>query len=133
MGLRANNLPLFNDDKTHEVIYAWIKVKLQRSSPLTHAYQINNNIDNEAHKHVCKYGDKTCNKHKSKSFSPNCNIKTYMHKPKILLNMHITHKFFSPFLSIINKGFKVKSNQTNFSPPFCQKQRDQEGIIQINQ
>ena len=23
----------------------------------------------KAHKHVCKYGDKTCNKHKSKSFS----------------------------------------------------------------
>ena len=47
--------------------------------------------------------------------------------------MHITLKFFSPFLSIINKGFKVKSNQTNFSPPFCQKQRAQEGVIQINQ
>jgi len=41
-GLRANNLPLFDDDKTHGVIYAWIKVKLQRSSPLTHASQINN-------------------------------------------------------------------------------------------
>ena len=37
MGLWANNLPLFDDDKTHGVIYAWIKVKLQRSSPLTHA------------------------------------------------------------------------------------------------
>jgi len=36
-GLWANNLPLFDDDKTHGVIYAWIKVKLQRSSPLTHA------------------------------------------------------------------------------------------------
>ena len=44
-------------------------------------------------------------------------------------NMHITQilKYFSPFLSIINKGVKVKSNQTNFSPPLCQKQRDQEG------
>jgi len=35
--LWANNLPLFDDDKTHGVIYAWIKVKLQGSSPLTHA------------------------------------------------------------------------------------------------
>ena len=43
-------------------------------------------------------------------------------------------KYFSPFLSLINKGFKVKANQTNFTPPFfCQKQRDQEGVIQINQ
>ena len=25
MGLWANNLPLFDDDKTHGVIYAWIK------------------------------------------------------------------------------------------------------------
>jgi len=33
----ANNLPLFDDDKTHGVIYAWIKDKLQGSSPLTHA------------------------------------------------------------------------------------------------
>ena len=39
MGLWANNLPLFDDDKTHEVIYAWLKVKLQGSSPLTHALQ----------------------------------------------------------------------------------------------
>ena len=27
MSLWANNLPLFDDDKTHGVIYAWIKVK----------------------------------------------------------------------------------------------------------
>ena len=27
----------FDDEKTHGVIYAWIKVKLHRSSPLTHA------------------------------------------------------------------------------------------------
>ena len=37
MGLWVNNLPLFDDDKTHGVIYAWIKDKLHRSSPLTHA------------------------------------------------------------------------------------------------
>ena len=47
--------------------------------------------------------------------------------------MHITLKFFSPFLSIINKGVKVKQNQTNFSPPFCLKQRTKEGVNQINQ
>jgi len=29
--------PLFDDDKTHRAIYAWIKDKLHRSSPLTHA------------------------------------------------------------------------------------------------
>ena len=78
MGLWANNLPLFDDDKPHEVIYAWIKVKLQRSSPLTHAYHKIIMYDNEAHKHVCKYGDKTCNKHKSKSFS-SIAIQKYMH------------------------------------------------------
>ena len=58
MGLWANNLPLFDDDKTHGVIYAWIKVKLQRSSPLTHASQEINRYGNKAHKltkHVCKY------------------------------------------------------------------------------
>jgi len=54
MGLWANNLPLFDDDKTHGLIYAWIKVKLQGSSPLTHAYQINNKYAMNAHKHVCK-------------------------------------------------------------------------------
>ena len=32
--LWANNRPLFDDDKTHEVIYAWIKVKLQKKLPL---------------------------------------------------------------------------------------------------
>jgi len=37
MGLWANNIPLFDDDKTHEVIYAWVKDKLHRSSPITHA------------------------------------------------------------------------------------------------
>ena len=38
-------------------------------------------------------------------------------------NMHTKHayklKFFSPFLSIINKG--VKETKTKCSPPFCSK------------
>ena len=42
-------------------------------------------------------------------------------------------KFFSPFLSIINKGVKVKTKSSNFSPPFCHKQRTKEGVNQINQ
>ena len=64
---------------------------------------------------------------------------TYMHEHKFFTplnkeNMHITLKFFSPFLSIINKGVKVKQNhQKKFSPPFCPKQRTKEGVIQINQ
>ena len=33
MSLWANNFPRFDDNKTHEVIYAWIKDKLHRSSP----------------------------------------------------------------------------------------------------
>ena len=44
MGLWANNLPLYDDDKTDGVIYAWIKDKLHRSSPLTfhqvHEHQV---------------------------------------------------------------------------------------------
>ena len=87
-------------------------------------------------------GDKTCNKHESKSFSSICNTNIYMHKYKSYTTlskedkyfsplskgiMHISqihHKYFSPFLSIINKGFKVKANQNKFfSPFFCQKQK----------
>jgi len=37
MRISANNLPLFDDDKTHGVINAWIKDKLHRTSSLTHA------------------------------------------------------------------------------------------------
>ena len=40
-------------------------------------------------------------------------IKTQIHAYKL--------KYFSPFLSIINKG--VKENKTKCSPPFCLKQK----------
>jgi len=48
IGLWANNLPLFDDDKTRGVIYAWIKVKLHRL-PLNSCITINNKIFNEVH------------------------------------------------------------------------------------
>jgi len=44
MGLWANNLPLFDDDKTHEVIYAWIKSKASKKLPLNSCIAINNKI-----------------------------------------------------------------------------------------
>ena len=48
-------------------------------------------------------------------------------------NMHIKHayklKYFSPFLSIINKGVKVK---TKCSPPFCQKQKSIKKGVTLN-
>jgi len=33
MGLWANNLLLFDDDKTHGVIYAWIKINFIEAPP----------------------------------------------------------------------------------------------------
>ena len=64
MGLWANNLPLFDDDKTHEVIYAWIS-KASKKLPLNSCISINNKYDNEAHesKQTCMqiYGDKHAN------------------------------------------------------------------------
>ena len=70
-GLWANNLPLSDDDKTHGVIYAWIKVKLQRSSPLTHASQINNRY---SMKHMNMYANDG-DKNMLNSFSPICKTK----------------------------------------------------------
>jgi len=46
MGLWANNLPLFDDDKTHGVIYAWSKVKLHRKLSLNSCIAINIKILN---------------------------------------------------------------------------------------
>ena len=51
-GLRANSLSLFDDEKTYEVIYAWINDKLHRSSPLTHAQQKHINIQCKMHDHT---------------------------------------------------------------------------------
>ena len=70
-----------------------------------------------------------------KSFAPNCktthicintNLKYFSPLSKEIMHIsQILHKYFSPFLSIINKGFKVKTNHQIFSPPFCHKQKDQ--------
>ena len=70
-------------------------------------------------------GDKHANKHKTNQnfFSPICKTKHICINNPFSQNMHINPKSFSPFLSIINKA--VKTQSTNFSPPFCHKQRDQ--------
>ena len=53
--------------------------------------------------------------------------KTYMHEHKSYSNMHI--KYFKIFLPLfVNHQQRGKNTKTNFSPPFCQKQRDQEGV-----
>ena len=56
-----------------------------------------------------------------------------MHKQEILLPLYKARKtyiyilkYFSPFLSIINKGVKVNTKQC--SPPFCQKQKINKGV-----
>ena len=70
----------------------------------------------------------------NKSFSPICKTKHICinnkedkyFSPLSNENMHKL-KFFSPFLSIINKGFKVKSNQTNFLPLFVKNKEIKKG------
>ena len=47
----ANNLPLFDDDKTYEVIYALIKDMLHRTSPLTYAFNKTHKIFNVGSKY----------------------------------------------------------------------------------
>ena len=65
-------------------------------------------------------GDKHANKHKTHQilFSYLQN-KTYMHKQSFFTKHAYKPKSFSPFLSIINKGVKVKTKQC--SPSLCQQ------------
>ena len=62
MGLWANNLPRFDDDKTHGVIYTWIKVKLHKSFPLNSCIARNIKIFNEMPKPNKTYMHKQINK-----------------------------------------------------------------------
>ena len=57
------------------------------------------------------------NMHKHKYYSPLSKENKYF-SPLSKENMHIYLKYFSTFLSIINKGVKVKTKSSNFSPPF---------------
>ena len=77
------------------------------------------------------YGDKP-----NQIFFSYLQTKTYMHEHKFFTplnkeNMHIkisnSSQFFSPFLSIINKGVKAKQIKTNFLPLFVRNKEPKKG------